>query len=57
MTLAVLFWILMILWLVLGLWREYVPGQPYPFPRVVGNLFLFVLLVILGWQVFGGPVK
>lgn len=57
MTLAVLFWILMIIWLVFGLWRDYVPAQPYPLPRLAGNLFLFVLLAILGWQVFGGPVK
>jgi hypothetical protein len=57
MTLAVLFWLLMIIWLVLGLWRDYVPGQPYPMPRLAGSLFLFVLLAILGWAQFGGPVR
>jgi hypothetical protein len=57
MTLAVLFWVLMIIWLVLGIWRDYTPGQPYPMPRLAGSLFLFVLLAILGWAQFGGPVK
>jgi hypothetical protein len=57
MTLAVLFWVLMLFWLVFGFWREYVPGQPYPFSRGAGHLLTFVLFVILGWAVFGGPVK
>jgi hypothetical protein len=56
MTLQVLFWVLMIIWLVFGLWREYTPGQPYPFVRGAGNLLVFVLLAILGWAQFGAPV-
>lgn len=57
MTLAVLFWVLMIVWLVFGLWAGYAPGQPYS-PRVWGaSLLTFVLLAILGWATFGGPVK
>lgn len=57
MTRDILFWVLMIIWLVFGLWSEYVPGQPYPF-RVGARSFLtFVLLAILGWTVFGAPVK
>jgi hypothetical protein len=57
MTLAVLFWVLMIVWLALGAWSEYVPGQPYPFFRGLGHFFMFILLAILGWGVFGAPVK
>jgi hypothetical protein len=34
-----------------------VPNQPYPLPRLAGNLFLFALLAVLGWAQFGGPVK
>lgn len=58
MSLAVLFWVLMIIWLVFGIWSGYVPGQPYPGIRNWGsNLLLFILFAILGWQVFGAPVK
>jgi hypothetical protein len=57
MPLQIFFWVLMLLWLVLGLWSDYVPGQPYPFKVWGGNLVLFVLLLILGWGVFGAPVK
>jgi len=56
MSFELLYWILMLLWLVFGLWREYVPGQPYPVARVPGHVLLFILLVILGWRVFGSPV-
>jgi hypothetical protein len=56
MTLQVLFWILMLFWLIFGLWREYTPGQPYPFIRGVGSVLTFILLGILGWQVFGAPI-
>lgn len=56
MTLSVLFWILMIIWLVFGAWVEYVPGQPYPFRRFGGSFLIWVLLAILGWAVFGTPV-
>jgi len=57
MTLAILFWVLMIVWAVFGAWSGYVPGQPYS-PRVWGgSLLMFVLLAILGWQAFGAPIK
>jgi hypothetical protein len=57
MTLAVWFWILMVLWLCFGLWSEYIPGQPYPVRRGAWNVLVFVLLVILGMAQFGGPIK
>lgn len=56
MSLEILFWFLYIICLIFGLWREYVPGQPYPFVRGTWNVLLFVLMGILGWQVFGAPV-
>jgi len=41
----------MLLWLVFGLWSN------WPAPRPIGGtLLLFILLVILGWKVFGPPV-
>jgi hypothetical protein len=57
MTLQLLFWILMLFWLVFGVWSGYVPGQPYPFKAWGGNLLLFLLFLILGWQTFGAPLK
>lgn len=57
MTLQIWFWLVMAIWLVFGLWGEYVPGQPYPINRAGGHVLLFVLFVLLGWQVFGSPVK
>jgi membrane protein YdbS with pleckstrin-like domain len=54
MTFALIFWILMLLWLVFGLWGWYSPNQPY---WVWGNgVFLFILFLLLGWHVFGAPV-
>lgn len=57
MTLSVLFWFLMIIWLLFGAWRDYVPGQPYPLRAWGANLLIFVLLAILGWAQFGAPIK
>jgi hypothetical protein len=51
MTLGLAFWILMLLWFVFGLW--------YSWPNhylVGGNLLLFILLLLLGWKVFGAPI-
>lgn len=57
MPLAYIFWMLMILWLVFGVgypWFSSTPNQ-----NVVrgGNLLLFVLIALLGVQVFGSAVK
>jgi hypothetical protein len=57
MTLAILFWVLYIIALVFGLWSGYTPGQPYTFRSWGGSVLVFVLFGILGWAVFGGPVK
>lgn len=57
MTLAVLFWVIMLVSLILGFWADYVPGQPFPFRAGAHNLLLWVLLAILGYHAFGGLVK
>lgn len=49
---ALLFWILMLLWLVLGLWSTW-PNLRAGSP----NLILFILLLLLGWKVFGAPLQ
>lgn len=45
----------MLIWLVFGFWSNWpMTGAN---SRPLGNtLLLFVLLVILGWQVFGAPI-
>lgn len=56
MTLQLIFWILMLIWLIFGVAYHggYLAG-PY---GVWGNtVLLFVLFLILGWAVFGSPVK
>ena len=61
MSIGFLFWLLMILWLVLGLWAYWpgpvLPAPPYAAWRPYGLGFvLFVLLLLLGLRVFGFPI-
>lgn len=56
MSLQLLFWILMLFWLIFGLWSGYTP-EPHPLKVWGGNVLLFFLFLILGWQAFGTPVK
>jgi hypothetical protein len=51
---GLLFWILMILWLILGLWAVWPITN---FGLAGGNLLLFILLGLLGWKVFGPPLQ
>lgn len=57
MTKSMLFWVLMLLWLVLGCWISYAPFMSGSYH--VGGLFLFpfLLFTLLGWQVFGQPIQ
>jgi hypothetical protein len=45
----------MLIWAVFGLWGSW-PVTAANAKPMAGNLFLFILLVILGWRVFGAPV-
>lgn len=55
MSMSLLYWILMLIWLVFGLAIYWGPARPY---GLYGNsLLLFILLLLLGWQVFGAPIK
>lgn len=53
MTIGFLFWLLMILWLIFGLVVDY-PLGPKPFGRTI---LLWILLFLIGWNVFGFPIK
>ena len=53
MTLAIWFWVLYVL-SILG--YCYI-NQPSPFRSWGGSLIFFILIGLLGWKVFGGPVQ
>jgi len=55
MTLGLCYWILMLIWLAFGLLAHFgVVAGPY---RVgVNAVLLFILFLLLGWQVFGPPL-
>lgn len=58
MTLGIIFWILMILWLVLGLIPVPTSAEgPWRYWPWGGNILLFILLLLLGRKVFGAPVQ
>jgi hypothetical protein len=55
MSLRLLFWVIMLLWLIFGIimpaWGHFSWGY------VGGTLLEFILFGILGWRVFGAPVR
>lgn len=53
----ILYWLLMILWLIFGVFYPYRTtwNTPSGAPMLGGSLLLFVLLLILGAHVFGIP--
>jgi len=56
MTLGLLFWILMLFW-ALGYGYGTFRTPNLAWPVIIPNILLFVLLLILGWQSFGAPIK
>jgi hypothetical protein len=57
MPMGVLFWMLMILWLLLGFWWHSPEFKEGKYGIFGGNLLLFVLLGLLGWKVFGSVLQ
>lgn len=57
MPIGVLFWVLMVIWFIFGLWIDYVPGQPYPLRKIGSNILLFILFFLIGWKVFGSLIQ
>jgi hypothetical protein len=52
MTLGLAFWICMLIWVVIG----GVVNRNDIMPYLSNNALLFVLLLLLGWKVFGAPL-
>ena len=55
MTLGLLFWLLMIIWLVFMICVY--AGMVATTYAAGGTVFLFVVLAVLGWGVFGPPLR
>jgi hypothetical protein len=53
MPIGILFWILMLLWLLFGLYWNGPEFKAGNYGIFGGNLLLFILLGLLGWRVFG----
>ena len=57
MPIGYIFWGLMIIWLVFGLVAWQAPERLAGFGLVGNSLLVFLLLAMLGWQVFGAAIK
>lgn len=57
MSIAFLFWLLMILWFLFGLYWNRADLGSGNYGIMGGNLLLFILLFLLGWKVFGFPIQ
>lgn len=57
MTMRLLFWILMLLWLVIGIGGPIYMGYGGNGIHIGGNLLLFVIVGLLGWKCFGKPIE
>lgn len=55
-SIGLLFWLLMIIWLIFGLWTVW-PVAPNAYRPIGGHLLLWILLFLLGWHVFGWPIS
>lgn len=60
MSRGLLYWVLMLLWVVLSFWGWWPAGAPYTpasFAPLGLSLLLFALLLLVGWELFGAPVR
>ena len=53
MSFALIYWLLMLIWLIFTVWTNipFTSAKPHG-----GSLLLFILLLLLGWKVFGPPI-
>jgi hypothetical protein len=53
MTIGFLFWLLMVLWFLFGLYYNRTTIQGGNYGVLGSDLLLFILLFLLGWKIFG----
>ena len=56
MPLSILFWVIYLIAIVLAAWGYYEPNTPWT-RRFGGVFILWILVGILGWEVFGAAVR
>ena len=54
MTLGLAYWVLMLVWLVFGILTHF--GYAHGWGAAANVILLFILFLLLGWQVFGAPL-
>ena len=58
MPIGMIFWMLMILWFVFGLyWNWPASNSPAAIGPIGSHLLIFILFFIVGWKVFGFVVQ
>ncbi|MGD0950730.1 MAG: hypothetical protein ABSA52_25385 [Candidatus Binatia bacterium] len=57
MQLGLAFWIIMLLWLVLGFWWSWPQAQNGFYGPMGNTLLLFILFGIVGWKILGPPIR
>lgn len=57
MPMGILFWVIMLLWFIFGLWWNWRPEGGPNFAPLGGHVLLFLLFMLLGWRVFGPPLQ
>ena len=55
MTLSLLYWLLMLLWVLFGAWRGV--SVPTDRPLVAWGLIPFLLFLVIGLKLFGSPIQ
>jgi hypothetical protein len=53
MPIGILFWVIMVVWLLFGLYWNRGDLRGGRYGVIGGNLMLFILLFLLGWKTFG----
>ncbi len=58
MPMGILFWVIMLLWLLFGLYgARPAAGQQWNYGLLGGTLMEFILFMLLGWKTFGPPLQ
>ena len=56
MPLGILFWVIYVVCIIFGIWSNYEQNQPLWFKRAGAYFVLWLLVGMLGWEVFGPVV-
>lgn len=56
MPLGILFWVVYVIAILFGVWSNYEAAQPLWYRRAGAYLILWLLVGVLGWEVFGPVV-